>query len=255
MLASLVLACASFAPCPSAPGIDQAAIDAYRQGDYDSAKSLWLAALETGNDESGSPLPARERARILYDLGNAAFRSGAPLEAVGWYTASLRLRPRDAETWTNLEHARRTAKLEPADRGDLAATLWRLLTSTTLAESEWLALAGLALWALALAAEALRGGRLLRRLSFAATCLTLVSLVPWIVHHGRDDRDTILVIAAEDGGIGVHSEPRQDAAVVANAAAGTELDRQDELPGWVKVVVPDGTAGWIESRAAFALRR
>src|SRR6185436_3640855 len=98
--------------CASAPGVDQAAIDAYRRGNYDSAKSLWISALES------APLPSAERARILYDLGNAAFRSDAPLEAVGWYTASLRLRPRDADTWTNLEHARRTAKLDPADRGD-----------------------------------------------------------------------------------------------------------------------------------------
>lgn len=255
MFASIVLACASCAPCPTAPGVDQAAIDAYRRGNYDSAKSLWIAALETGKDESGSALPASERARILHDLGNTAFRSGAPLEAVGWYTASLRLRPRDGETWTNLEHARRTAKLEPADRGDLAATLWRLVTSITPAESEWIALAGAALWAALLAAEAIRGGRLLRRLSLAATFLALVSLVPWIVHRGRAERDTVLVIAADDGGTGVHSEPRPDAAVVANAAAGVELDRLDELPGWVKVVAPDGTAGWIESRAAFALRR
>jgi hypothetical protein len=141
MLATLLLALASWS---QAPGFDQAAVDAYRRGDYAGAKSLWIATLETGRDESGAPLPDGERARILYDLGNAAFRAGEPLEAVGWYTASLRLRPRDAETWSNLEHARRTAKLEPADRGDLAATLGRLLTSITHVESQWLALAGAA---------------------------------------------------------------------------------------------------------------
>jgi tetratricopeptide (TPR) repeat protein len=243
MLAAIFLACAS------APGVDQAAIDAYRRGNYDSAKSLWISALES------APLPSGERARILYDLGNAAFRSEAPLEAVGWYTASLRLRPRDADTWTNLEHARRTAKLDPADRGDLGATLWRLVTSITLAESEWLALGLAALWAALLAAEALRGGRLLRRLSIAATFLALAGLVPWIIHRDRAARDTVLVIANDDGGTGIHSEPRPDAAVVANAAAGAELLRTDEMPGWVKVVAEDGTAGWIESGAAFALRR
>jgi hypothetical protein len=252
ILASLLLALATCAP---EAGVDQAAIDAYRRGNYDSAKSLWIAALEAGKDESGAPLPARERARILHDLGNAAFRLDEPLEAVGWYTASLRLRPRDGETWTNLEHARRTAKLEPADKGDLAATLWRLLTSVTLAESQWIALLAAAAWAAVLALEAWRGGRVYRRLAYVATGLAIASLVPWIVHQSRADRDTILVIAAEEGGAGVHSEPRPDAAVVANAAAGVELDRLDELPGWVKVVAPDRTTGWIESRAAFDLRR
>ena len=239
----------------SAPGVDAAAIDAYRRGDYPAAKSLWIAALDAGKDEAGAALPAAERARILYDVGNAAYRSGAPLEAVGWYTASLRLRPRDGDAWANLEHARRTAKLEPADRGDLAATLWRLLTSITPAESEWIALAGAALCAVVLAAEALRGGRLLRRLSLVACALALASLAPWIVHRARSDRDTLLVIEAAEGVAGVRSEPRAEAAVVANAAAGEEVERLDELPGWVKIVAPDGTAGWIESRAAFALRR
>jgi len=250
MLAALFLAFA-----PAASGVDQAAIDAYRRGSYESAKGLWVAVLDAGQDESGAALSSGERARILHDIGNATFRAGEPLEAVGWYTASLRLRPRDGDTWTNLEHARRTAKLEPADRGDLAATLWRLLTAVTPAESEWIALAGAALLAAMLAAEALRGGRVLRRLSLAATGLALASLAPWIVHRAREGRDTILVIASDEAGTGVHSEPRPDAAVVASAAAGLELERLDELPGWVKVTAPDGRAGWIESRSAFALRR
>ena len=243
ILAALLLACAN-------GGGDQAAIDAYRRGSYESAKGLWIAALE-----SGEQLPAAERARILHDVGNATFRAGQPLEAVGWYTASLRLRPRDGETWMNLEHARRTAKLEPADRGDLAATSWRLLTSVTHAESQWIALAGALLLAAVLAAEALRGGRLLRRLSIATTVLALASLAPWVVHDARAERDTILVIAPDEAGSGVHSEPRADAAVVANVAPGLELERLDELPGWVKIEAIDGTAGWIESRAAFPLRR
>ena len=100
-----------------------------------------------------------------------------------------------------------------------------------------------------------RGAEDLRRLSLAATFLALVGLVPWIVQRSRDGRDTVLVISADDGGTGIHSEPRPDAAVVANAPAGEELERRDELPGWVKVVAGDGTAGWIESRAAFELRR
>jgi hypothetical protein len=252
MLATLLLALASWS---QAPGVDQAAVDAYRRGDYAGAKSLWIATLETGRDESGAPLPDGERARILYDLGNAAFRAGEPLEAVGWYTASLRLRPRDAETWSNLEHARRTAKLEPADRGDLAATLGRLLTSITHVESQWLALAGAALLALVLAAEALRGGRTLRRLSFVGALVALVTSIPWIVHGARSDRDTVLVLSTEEGGAGLRSEPLSDAAFVARAAAGEEIERLDQLPGWVKVEARDGTAGWIDSRTAFALRR
>jgi uncharacterized protein YgiM (DUF1202 family) len=43
--------------------------------------------------------------------------------------------------------------------------------------------------------------------------------------------------------------------VVGNLASGTEAERLDELPGWVKVAMSGGNSGWIESRAAFALNR
>ncbi len=103
-------------------GIDAEAVAAYRAGDLDTARSLWLELLEA------EPRVVRgaERGRVLFNLGNLALRAQADLEAVGWYTASLRLRPRDADTWANLEFARLGTGLEPADRGDLKDTLARL---------------------------------------------------------------------------------------------------------------------------------
>jgi tetratricopeptide (TPR) repeat protein len=254
-LALLLALLASGPVGASAQASDRTAVEAYHRGDYETARSLWLAALEGVSGEKNARPSSAERGRILYDLGNVAFRKGDALEAVGWYTASLRLRPRDADAWKNLEHARTTAKLEPADRGDLVSTLWRIVASLTLAESEWLALAGAAVWAVALAAEALRGGRLLRRLALLGAGLALASLAPWIYHCARAAHDPVLVIEASERGAEIRSEPRADAAVIASAASGEEIERQDELPGWVKVEVPGGASGWMESRAAFALTR
>ena len=250
MRAALLVALSFLAPVQNVqpPG----AVEAYRRGDFETAENLWIAALE------GDALSAQERGRILYDVGNAAFRRGNVLEAVGWYTASLRVRPRDADTWKNLEHARATAKLEPADRGDLASTTWRLYSSLTLAESEWLAIGGAILWLGALVAEALRGGRLLRRLAWVGLGVTLLCLSPWIYHRAHDGLDTVLVVEGADSsshGVEAHSEPRSDATVVGNASAGDEVERLDELPGWTKIELPGGSSGWIASRAAFALRR
>ena len=247
LLASLLLAIA-----PSTQG--EAAVDAYRRGDFETAKSLWIAALE--DPEAGRPpLPSAERARLLYDVGNAAYRKGDVLEAVGWYTASLRLRPRDADTWKNLEHARATAKLEPADRGDLAATVRRLVGSLTRAESEWLAIGAVLLWAGVLAAEALRGGRVLRRLAFAGALTTAIALVPLADHALRDRKDIVLVLDPAERGAEIRSEPRPDATVIGTVASGEEVVREDELPGWVKVAPSGGTSGWIPEKSAFALAR
>jgi tetratricopeptide (TPR) repeat protein len=228
-------------------GATNGAIDAYRRGDLETARSAWLAALETRG------LPAAERARILYDLGNVAFRRGAVPEAIGWYTAALRLRPRDADTWANLEHARAQAQLPPADRGDLSATLARLLGALTPAESEWLVIAATLAWLVVLSAEALRGGRALRRVALIATGVVVLALVPWVYQLSQAGGDPLLVIAEPK--VSLHSEPRASAAVVGDAELGLEVERLDELPGWVKVRRPGGLEGWTVAEGVFALRR
>jgi tetratricopeptide (TPR) repeat protein len=232
---------------------EAAAQAAYRQGEWQTAKASWLAVLEEGGGASALAISPSERARVLYNLGNTAFRAGHTLEAVGWYTAALRLRPRDAETWQNLEHARSAAKLEPADRGDLSATARRLFSSLTLAESEWLVLAVVLAWAGVLAMEALRGGRLWRRLALLGVLAIAVSCIPLGFGLVRDQRGAMLAI--QEGKLSVKSEPRADAAVIAEISAGDEVQRLDTLPDWTKIEISTGVDGWVESRAVFALDR
>jgi hypothetical protein len=198
-------------------------------------------------------LPAAERARLCYDLGNVAYREGRVLEAVGWYTASLRLRPRDDDAWANLEHVRAEAHLPPADRGDLTATLARVLGSLTPAEAEWLALGGSALWLALALGEAFRGSRASRRLAWLGAALAIAACAPWVWGLARGGGDPLLVVRAEPAP--VHSEPREGAAAIAEAASGSEVERLDELPGWTKVRLEGGTEGWVDGEAVFALRR
>lgn len=224
--------------------VDQDAVRAYREGDYATATSLWKQALEAVE------LPG-ERARIAYDLGNAAFREGQMLEAVGWYTASIRLAPRDADAWSNLELARTEAGLEPADRGDLASTTSRLLSSMTPAEAEWIVLGALALLALCLSFEALRGGALWRRTSLAAAVVVALALGPWLWSLQHSKRQPVMIVASD--GAAARSEPRGDAKQIERIAVGTEVERLDRLPGWVKVRTTEGNEAWVRERAVFEL--
>jgi len=232
---------------PAAPS-DGGAIPAYRSGDLAAARTAWTAMLD-----AEPRLEGPERARILANLGNVAFREGKVLESVGWFTASIRLRPRDADTWANLEHARRVAKLEPADRGDLGATVQRLLGALTPSESRLLALVGLIGLGAGLAHEALRGGRTGRWLAALGVGFALVSAAPWI--HDVSTRSDSPGLVVEEGKALVRSEPRTEAAVVAEAAAGGEVEMLDSLPGWTKVRISDGNEGWVETGEAFALER
>lgn len=233
----------------SARATDERAVEAYRRGDLATARTEWLAILD---DPATSPR-GFERARILYDLGNTAFREGKTLEAVGWYTASLRLRPRDADTWTNLEEARSRAKLEPADRGDLSSTTTRLVRSFTPAEARWLALYGFVVLAGALVFEALRGGRAARWLAWAVAGCVCLALVPCVDQHLRSDDRPMLVIQPDGGAL--KSEPREQAARSADLAAGLIVEYVDELPDWTKVRLETGLEGWVEANAVFDLVR
>lgn len=244
----LALFSALFMLLPLALANEERAVEAYRRGDMASARTEWTALLNAPDAPLG-----RERARILYDLGNVSFREGKTLEAVGWYTSSLRLRPRDADTWTNLEEARSRAKLEPADRGDLSSTLKRIVRAFTDAEARWLALLGFLVLGAALAFEALRGGRLARWVAFGAGLFALVCCVPCVDHALRADTRAILVIQPD--GVAVKSEPRDKSATTAELTAGSTVRHVDDLPDWTKVRVAGGLEGWVPRSSVFALER
>jgi tetratricopeptide (TPR) repeat protein len=223
-------------------------VQAYRAGDAAAARALWLHALSAGE--------VNVRSETLYNLGNAAWREKKPLEAVAWYTACIRLAPRHRDAWANLEFARSAAGLEPADRGDLAATADRLLHLLTLAESEWLVLAGGALLVALLAAQAWSGGAVLRRLALVSCALVALSIPPWIANLRRSTENGLFVLAPE--GAAVLSEPRPDAALLSKLPPASIVQGRDKLPGWVRVASREGAReldGWVREDAVFALAR
>ncbi len=226
--------------------LDSGALEAYRAGDPASAASLWGQALAQAPE-------GPERGRLCFNLGNAAYRQGEVVQAVAWYHSALRYLPRDRGVWANLEFARVEADLEPADRGDLADTIHRLLSSLVRAESEWLVAWALALLALTCAGEALRGGAGWRRAVWVNLGLTGLLSGPLLWHVVHDSRSMWMVIAEE--GASAQSEPTPDAARVSSFPAGSIMERADELPEWVKLLDDSGRGLWVERSKVFALAR
>jgi len=227
----------------------QSAVEAHRAGDYSSADALWRSLLD-------EPLSRAERARVLYDLGNTAWRSRTPRgrhEAVAWYTACIRLAPRHADAWRSLELARSELGLEPADRGDLTATLARLVSAATPGESLALSLSALAAFAALLAVEALRGGRRWRWLAALAGAGFLVLSTPLVWNQLHAGRDPVMVVA--ESGVTLRSEPKLDLPALEHAAPGEVLERLDELPGWIRVETSSGRRGWLPAADLQALAR
>ena len=233
------------APEVSAPELDAQALAAYRAEDFAVASELWQSAVDAG------PGNARERARWMANLGNCAARQDDWTHAAAWFDASLRLRPRDAGTRKKLEFARNEAGWTPADRGDLASTTARVLGAFTEDEARWLALLGLLPLALALAGEALRGGRTWRRAIVVGLVLWAFSLAPCLHAQFTHGADPVVVVA--ESGAAARSEPRDSAERLERLESGTQWERVDALPDWTKLRGPGGRILWVPSADIFAL--
>jgi len=222
-------------------------VAAYRSGDYAGARSAWRATLAEELDEL-------DRARVLFDLGNACWRLGESLPAIVCYGAAVRLDPRHAEAWQNLELARAKASLPPADAGDLGATVQRLLTRLRPAERRALLFGALALWSLVLVLEVRFGGAALRSTLAASSVVLVLAAIPWIHGHAaRAPSQPLWVI--ESGGVPLRAEPLEERAPVGELAALEEVERLDSLPGWVRVERADGLRGWAREDAFFSLEQ
>ena len=235
-LVALLLVATAVSAQESDPVNFEAGVDAYRRGDHATARIVWRSLV----DEDMEP---EQRAALYYDLGNSNYRMGRLMESVAWYTSAVRTTPRDADAWRNLELVRREAGLSPADRGDLSSTVRRLLGLLDRTEAGWLSLGGLGVFFLTLAGEALRGGSLWRRLAFLGFLAALVTAAPLVWVEATSGEESYMVL--DRPAAGLRSEPREDAAAVAQVPSGDEVEAIDELPGWVRVRNAEGDRGWV----------
>lgn len=252
----LLIACAlvasSGAVVASAPVCQsETGAAAYRAGDYELAGVLWERSLAAA--ARSADVCAAERARLCHNLGNAAWRRDRLGEAAAWYTASLRLRPRNADTWANLELARATAGWDPEDSGDLPDTVGRLCKALTAREADWAALAALALLATALAGEALRGGRAWRRAIPGAGVALILAVSCVLGSRLREAPDVWMV--THDEGASLRSEPRDSALSLGLLEAGMRAQALDELPGWIRLRSADSPPAWVRREQVFPLER
>lgn len=237
------------APPPSAASVGLAeGAEQWRAGRRLAAEQHWRAALERG--------PSRAvQGALYYNLGNAAWHRDRALEAVGWYTLALPLAPREADLLDNLDLARREAGLGPRDRGDLVSSFERYLRTWTEAEARWLALLGLLPLAVALLGEALRGGAGWRMTALLALLLALFAALPHWHQERQRDRDLGLVLAPAGARLTAEPGEGQGGAGSILAEAGSEVERIDSLPGWVRVRTASGHRGWMQESDFFALVR
>jgi len=219
----------------------ESAVEAYRAGDLATAEVLFDGLLDAG-------LSASDRAILLRNLGNIAYRQDEFMDAVAYYTAATREESRDGDLWHNLELARASAGLEPADAGDLAATaahLFSLPTAAELRTAGWL-LVGLL--ALVLLVEVLRGGTS-PKVAAGLVVFALAGDLALLQVRSMTALEAPAMVVAADG-VELSSEPRPGypAGIDLEPAEVVEvidrLGQQGQAGAWVKVQSAEGQ-GWL----------
>lgn len=229
---------------PAAAAASDAGVDAYRRGDWAAAQEAWLSEWKRPELSDGA------RARLAYNLGNAAYRAGATPRAGVWYELSLVHGPGDADARANLDHVRTSLGLQPLDRGDLSGTF--LIAASSLRAARWRLVAfvllglGAALWLCASPSRS-RAWRVGAMACFFGVLLALAAAA-WGDH--REDPARAWLVA--QGRSEVRSEPRDAAVAVGDAGVLERVVVLDALPGWTKVRTSGGLEGWMRSEAVFA---
>jgi tetratricopeptide (TPR) repeat protein len=209
---------------------------AYEANDYRGAIELYHLLLEQGHDGG----------HLHYNLGNAYLRNGELGRAIASYLRSRARLPRDEDLRANLEFARQSARdaIAPPVPPALLATLFFWHFALSRAELAWLVAAlNLLLWgsmAIRLWRPELPGGR-------GAIALLLVLLLgsggSLAVRYMRPAR-TVVVVPQE---IPAYTAPDAESVTRFKLHAGSELRLRGRRDGWLRIALPSGEQGWIQS--------
>lgn len=223
----------------SAPELFIEANAAYEGGDYGTAVELYRSLVERGRDDG----------HLHYNLGNAYLRNGELGRAIASYRRSWLRLPRDEDVRANLEFARQTTQDALAAPGPSAvtSTLFFWHYGMSLSELERAALGLNALFWVVLAARLFRRNSEVLRWTTFLILIPLAAVLASLAIRVFDPQRVAVVVPQE---INAQSGPGEDAVVRFKLHAGTEVELRGHRDGWLRISLPDGQQGWIESEHA-----
>ena len=206
----------------------------YAEGKFAAAATAYEALLATG---AASPA-------LLFNAGNAEFKSGHLGKAIAAYRQATQLAPRDPEIRANLAFVRNQVQ-----GATLLETRWQNWVST-LTLNEGTLLTAALFWA-TLGLLAARQLRPLWRVKLTGATRILVALTVFsatvlaLQASNHFSKSTAVVTAAEAS---ARSGPFDEAQNAFTARDGAELLVVDRHEGWVQVANNTGKTGWLSAK-------
>jgi tetratricopeptide (TPR) repeat protein len=206
----------------------------YAEGKFSNAAAGYEKILQ-----SGAISPA-----LLFNYGNAEFKSGHLGLAIAAYQRAAQLLPRDAEIRANLAFAGNQVQ-----GATLRQSRWQNAPGV-LTLNEWTLLVTIAFWLtfILLVARQIRPAwqTRLRGLTFTVAAITFLSgAMLGLQAANHFSRATAVVIADNVSARSGPFDDAQSAFVVRDGAEFSILDRRD---GWVQVADGTGKSGWLPAK-------
>ena len=211
----------------------------YSSGDYSGAAAVYRKLFDDGYRSED----------MLYNAGNAFFKSGDNASAILFYERARLIAPADEDINYNLQIARSrvTDKFETVP--ELFFVRWfnflSLLTSTnTWALAALLLFITSLLFAVIFLTKARASGRLLSFwLSLTAMVLSVLFIALAINNNSLINKNKKAVITCSI--VTGRSEPGENSSELFVIHAGTTVKVEKELGEYLEVQLPDGNKGWI----------
>ena len=214
----------------------------YNKGDYQNAIESYLEIIENGYHSS----------EVYYNLGNTNYKIGNVAETNYYFEKAKMLSPNDEMIINNLEFAKNMTmdSIETLPQTQINLFFNDLLAFMT--TDNWSMLTMLTLWIVCILFLIYSFSKSIftKRIFFSSGILSFLIFIFFtyitISKHGQENIKKGIIFRKE---IGVWTEPNQRNEVLFFLHEGTKLKIIDELEGWSKILISNGSEGWIENNS------
>ena len=215
------------------------ATKAYNGGEYQTAVDSYLEILDNGQH---SP-------ELYYNLGNTYYKLNQIAPSIYYYEKALLLKPNDFEIRNNLSYARNMTldAIETIPETGFAKIYNSLLGYLSFDQWSYVAVVFVVLFVLLYIAFYYFRYSSRKRSAFVLSIVSLfiaiLSLVFAYLEYSAFKADQPAIVFAQESS--VKSEPNKTSQEAFALHEGTKVSVLDELNGWKKIRIADGTTGWI----------
>jgi tetratricopeptide (TPR) repeat protein len=216
---------------------------AYRQGDYAMAFEWYEKILDLGY----------ENGVVYYNMGNCKYKLDEIGEAILYYEKALKFRPDDPEVKTNLQ----LSNLKVIDRIEMPPQFFlfqwwnKILNLFSVNQLPYLVFTFYYIATVLILIYFFTKGDRPRRIILSFFIVTIVLAVFWgfIFYLNIQNEKTNVQAIVVTPTVTVESAPEESSTVVFILHEGVKVRLREQRGDWVRIELPDGKSGWLQSSA------